>query len=191
MALREVDAARAARLPVAPEEIARVLGGGLVEGSVVLLGGELVDVLLAQGHAVRALTRPSSNTTALQTKPVDIVAADATDTHALATAVAGVDIVFHIAAYLTADAPFGADLGTADTAMGGDALADVFDVGGPDHQSPADGMWPDQAGDVDEATEQRLLALAEPVIILLIAVFITVIILAIVMAVIDTTSLDH
>ncbi|HOX25990.1 MAG TPA: DNA repair protein RadA [Candidatus Krumholzibacteria bacterium] len=38
--LREVDAARAARLPVEPAEIARVLGGGLVEGSVVLLGGE-------------------------------------------------------------------------------------------------------------------------------------------------------
>jgi DNA repair protein RadA/Sms len=38
--LREVDAARAARLPVEPREIARVLGGGLVEGSVVLLGGE-------------------------------------------------------------------------------------------------------------------------------------------------------
>ena len=38
--LREVDASRAARLPVEPEEISRVLGGGLVEGSVVLLGGE-------------------------------------------------------------------------------------------------------------------------------------------------------
>ena len=38
--LREVDAASARRLPVEPEEIARVLGGGLVEGSVVLLGGE-------------------------------------------------------------------------------------------------------------------------------------------------------
>lgn len=87
----------------------------LVTGATGMLGGELVDVLLAQGHAVRALTRPSSNTTALQTKPVDIVAADATDKHALATAVAGVDTVFHIAAYLTADAPFGADLGTAES----------------------------------------------------------------------------
>jgi DNA repair protein RadA/Sms len=38
--LREVDAARARRIPVEPEEIARTLGGGLVEGSVVLLGGE-------------------------------------------------------------------------------------------------------------------------------------------------------
>ncbi|MDD5720034.1 MAG: DNA repair protein RadA [Candidatus Krumholzibacteria bacterium] len=38
--LREIDAARARRLAVEPAEIARVLGGGLVEGSVVLLGGE-------------------------------------------------------------------------------------------------------------------------------------------------------
>ncbi len=38
--LREIDARSAARLPVVPEEISRVLGGGLVEGSVVLLGGE-------------------------------------------------------------------------------------------------------------------------------------------------------
>lgn len=38
--LREISADRASRLPVEPEEIARVLGGGLVEGSVVLLGGE-------------------------------------------------------------------------------------------------------------------------------------------------------
>ena len=38
--LREVDAAHARRLDVEPAEIARVLGGGLVEGSVILLGGE-------------------------------------------------------------------------------------------------------------------------------------------------------
>ncbi len=38
--LRDIDAARARRLAVEPAEIARVLGGGLVEGSVVLLGGE-------------------------------------------------------------------------------------------------------------------------------------------------------
>lgn len=38
--LSAVDAACARRLEVEPAEIARVLGGGLVEGSVVLLGGE-------------------------------------------------------------------------------------------------------------------------------------------------------
>ncbi len=38
--LREIDATKARRLPVHPPEVARVLGGGLVEGSVVLLGGE-------------------------------------------------------------------------------------------------------------------------------------------------------
>ena len=38
--LSEVASAEQRRLPVAPEEVARVLGGGLVEGSVVLLGGE-------------------------------------------------------------------------------------------------------------------------------------------------------
>ncbi len=40
VSLREIDATRAKRLPVHPEEVARVFGGGLVEGSVVLLGGE-------------------------------------------------------------------------------------------------------------------------------------------------------
>ena len=40
VALREIDATQARRLPVAPAEVAGVLGGGLVEGSVVLLGGE-------------------------------------------------------------------------------------------------------------------------------------------------------
>jgi len=38
--LGEVASAQTRRLPVEPEEVARVLGGGLVEGSVVLLGGE-------------------------------------------------------------------------------------------------------------------------------------------------------
>lgn len=40
VALRDVASAREDRLPVVPEEIARVLGGGLVNGSVVLLGGD-------------------------------------------------------------------------------------------------------------------------------------------------------
>jgi len=38
--LREVSSADRSRLPVEPAEVAMVLGGGLVEGSVVLLGGE-------------------------------------------------------------------------------------------------------------------------------------------------------
>ena len=38
--LREIGSAHDERLPVVPEEFARVLGGGLVNGSVVLLGGE-------------------------------------------------------------------------------------------------------------------------------------------------------
>ncbi len=40
VALREVASARDQRLPVEPEEIARILGGGLVVGSVTLIGGE-------------------------------------------------------------------------------------------------------------------------------------------------------
>jgi DNA repair protein RadA/Sms len=38
--LAEISSAQAKRLAVEPEEVSRVLGGGLVEGSVVLLGGE-------------------------------------------------------------------------------------------------------------------------------------------------------
>jgi DNA repair protein RadA/Sms len=40
LALAHVESARERRLPVEPDEMARVLGGGLVAGSVVLLGGE-------------------------------------------------------------------------------------------------------------------------------------------------------
>ena len=40
VALREIASRSAERLAVEPEEVARVLGGGLVVGSVVLLGGE-------------------------------------------------------------------------------------------------------------------------------------------------------
>jgi DNA repair protein RadA/Sms len=38
--LAQIESAANRRLPVEPAEVARVLGGGLVEGSVVLLGGE-------------------------------------------------------------------------------------------------------------------------------------------------------
>src|SRR5690606_1474914 len=38
--LREIDSGGFARLPVLGEEFARVLGGGLVPGSVVLIGGD-------------------------------------------------------------------------------------------------------------------------------------------------------
>jgi DNA repair protein RadA/Sms len=38
--LRDIGSARDERLPVHPEEVSRMLGGGLVNGSVVLLGGE-------------------------------------------------------------------------------------------------------------------------------------------------------
>ena len=38
--LSKVSSAETSRLPVEPAEVARVLGGGLVEGSVILLGGE-------------------------------------------------------------------------------------------------------------------------------------------------------
>jgi DNA repair protein RadA/Sms len=40
IALSKISSAETNRLPVEPAEVARVLGGGLVEGSVVLLGGE-------------------------------------------------------------------------------------------------------------------------------------------------------
>ena len=38
--LAQIESAASRRLPVEPAEVSRVLGGGLVEGSVVLLGGE-------------------------------------------------------------------------------------------------------------------------------------------------------
>ncbi len=81
----------------------------LVTGASGMLGRHLVNHLLAQQAQVRVLVRPSSDIVFLEGQTVEIVTGETTDSKAIEAAVTGVEIVFHVAAYLTVNAPFGAD----------------------------------------------------------------------------------
>lgn len=63
----------------------------LVVGATGFLGGQVVDALLARGRQVRALARPSSDTTALEAKGVQVVRGDMLDPASLVAAMTGVD----------------------------------------------------------------------------------------------------
>jgi len=69
-----------------------------VTGGTGFIGRALVRRLLAEGHEVRVLARPSSRADALPALGVEIVRGDLTDTAALDGAVSGTEIVFHTAA---------------------------------------------------------------------------------------------
>ena len=84
----------------------------LVTGATGLLGRHLVDILIEAGVDVRALVRPNSDTRHLKTLDVALVYGAAGNQGALRTAVKGVDLLFHVAGYLTAESPFGVDSGT-------------------------------------------------------------------------------
>ena len=81
----------------------------LVTGATGLLGRHLVDVLVEAGVSVRALVRAGSDKAHLESLGVELVRGDAGDAAAIRRAVMGMDKVFHVAGYLTADAPFGTD----------------------------------------------------------------------------------
>jgi nucleoside-diphosphate-sugar epimerase len=80
----------------------------LVTGASGMLGRHLVYHLLEQNVRVRVLVRPSSDAAFLEGRAVQIVTGEAGDSNAVRRAVEGVTAVFHAAAYLTVDAPFGA-----------------------------------------------------------------------------------
>lgn len=86
----------------------------LVTGATGLLGRHLVDILVAEGVCVRALVRPSSDTQHLEELGIELIYGAAGNQGAQRAAVTGVDMVFHLAGYLTANAPFGVDSGAAD-----------------------------------------------------------------------------
>jgi nucleoside-diphosphate-sugar epimerase len=69
----------------------------LVTGAAGFLGGALVRALAARGDAVRALVRGPAPALALALPGVEVVRGDATDATALAAAVRGCDVVFHLA----------------------------------------------------------------------------------------------
>ncbi|MGO9325776.1 MAG: SDR family oxidoreductase [Terracidiphilus sp.] len=73
-----------------------------VTGGVGLLGSNLVRLLAARGFSVRALVLPSEMDKVpiqLTGTPVDIVPGDMRDVPAFASALSGVDIIFHTAAF--------------------------------------------------------------------------------------------
>jgi dihydroflavonol-4-reductase len=71
-----------------------------VTGATGLLGNNLVRELLAQGFRVRALARsPEKAAQQFAGLPVDIITGDILAVGAFAPALAGVDVVFHTAAY--------------------------------------------------------------------------------------------
>ena len=78
----------------------------LVTGATGFLGGHLVELLRAAGAAVRAWVRPTSDATRLRALGVTLVGGDAADGAALRRAAEGADLVFHLAGYVSAAAPF-------------------------------------------------------------------------------------
>jgi dihydroflavonol-4-reductase len=70
----------------------------LVTGGTGFLGANLVAALLERGDAVRVLRRASSSLIALDGLPVEHVIGDILEPDAVAGAVAGCDLVFHVAA---------------------------------------------------------------------------------------------
>lgn len=80
----------------------------LVTGASGMLGRHLVHVLLEAGLSVRAFVRNDSDVQHLTASGVQLCYGDAVDVPAMRRAVRDVDLVFHLAAHLTAGAPFGA-----------------------------------------------------------------------------------
>lgn len=70
----------------------------LVTGASGFLGSAVVRLLLAEAAAVRVLVRPSSDRRNLAGLPVEVLEGDLRNATSLATACAGVDILYHVAA---------------------------------------------------------------------------------------------
>ena len=72
----------------------------VVTGASGFTGSHLVRTLVQRGDTVVALVRQSSRLARLKDYPVELVYGDITDRAALERAMAGVDVVFHLAAYV-------------------------------------------------------------------------------------------
>lgn len=79
----------------------------LVTGASGMLGRHMVDLLLQRGATVRAFVRPGSDVGHLQQEGVTLAYGDAANSRAMERAVQGVDLIFHLAGYLSVSAPFG------------------------------------------------------------------------------------
>ncbi len=79
----------------------------LVTGASGMIGGRLVKRLVAEEVEVRAFVRAGTDTRRLAAAAVELVEGDLTAPEDAARAVAGVDCVFHLAAYVRTGSPFG------------------------------------------------------------------------------------
>src|SRR5260370_12123063 len=70
----------------------------VVTGATGLLGSHIAEQLVARGERVRALVRPTSDTTFLKLLGIDMVTGDLADPASLRRAVDGADVVYHCAA---------------------------------------------------------------------------------------------
>ena len=77
----------------------------LVTGASGHVGGNLVRALLARGDRVRALVHRQM--AAIQDLDIEVVQDDVRDRASIASAMAGVDLVFHLAAFISIDGPHG------------------------------------------------------------------------------------
>ena len=69
-----------------------------VTGGSGFVGGNLVELLVAEGYQVRALVRPNSSQMQLRNLPVEIVSGDLNDPD-LDRSMRGCEVVFHVAAH--------------------------------------------------------------------------------------------
>jgi ornithine--oxo-acid transaminase len=73
----------------------------LVTGASGFIGGHLTQRLLAEGHQVRCLVRPTSDTSTVEELDVEIAVGDLTDERSLARATEGCRYVFHCGALVS------------------------------------------------------------------------------------------
>ncbi len=70
----------------------------LITGATGFVGGHLAEACVGRGWTVRALVRPSSNTSLLEQNRVHLIRGDLADAAAVREALQGVEVVFHCAA---------------------------------------------------------------------------------------------
>ena len=73
----------------------------LITGATGLVGSHLAEYLAKYGQKVRCFVRPNSDTSFLETLPVELIQGDLTKAVSMDRALTGVDVVFHCAAMVS------------------------------------------------------------------------------------------
>ncbi len=73
----------------------------LITGATGFLGSHIAERLLGRGDSVRALVRPTSDTSFLESLGVELVRGDVTEAPSLSPALEGVEVVYHAAALVS------------------------------------------------------------------------------------------